>query len=201
MLYEIEPRGFPTQEISAFWENFMAEEEINWLLSRPEWLKTHDAEVGGQNNNAGNVDKNIRRSKVNWLEPNEETKFLWKKVTDVVANVNKHFFNFDLRGCYEPMQLSVYQENDLGGYEWHTDTGVRDLSVPRKLSMSLLLSDPSEFEGGDLQIKTTNDDAITLEQKRGRAWFFPSYILHRVTPVTKGTRRSVVLWVGGPSFK
>ena len=67
--------------------------------------------------------------------------------------------------------------------------------------MVLMLSDPSEFEGGELQIKTDSDDAITLEQKKGRAWFFPSYILHRVTPVTRGIRRSLVLWVGGPEFK
>jgi PKHD-type hydroxylase len=64
-----------------------------------------------------------------------------------------------------------------------------------------MLSDPSEFEGGQLEIKVNNDDPVTLEQKRGRAWFFPSYVLHRVTPVTKGPRRSLVLWVGGPEFK
>ena len=67
--------------------------------------------------------------------------------------------------------------------------------------MVLMLSDPSEFEGGQLEIKTDSDNPITLEQKRGRAWFFPSYVLHRVTPVTKGTRRSLVLWIGGPEFK
>jgi PKHD-type hydroxylase len=67
--------------------------------------------------------------------------------------------------------------------------------------MSLLLSDPSEFEGGELQVKTDSDEAITLEATQGRAWFFPSWALHRVTPVTKGVRRSLVIWVGGPPFK
>jgi PKHD-type hydroxylase len=76
-----------------------------------------------------------------------------------------------------------------------------DRHVPRKLSMSLLLSDPSEFEGGEFEVKTDSDIPINLEQKRGRAWFFPSWALHRVTPVTKGVRKSLVLWVGGPPFK
>jgi PKHD-type hydroxylase len=76
-----------------------------------------------------------------------------------------------------------------------------DGAAPRKLSMAMLLSDPSEFEGGEFQVKTTSDDVQTLEVKKGRAWFFPSYMLHRVTPVTKGVRRSLVLWVGGPQFK
>jgi PKHD-type hydroxylase len=65
----------------------------------------------------------------------------------------------------------------------------------------MLLSDPSEFEGGELQVKPYSDEVQTLEIKKGRAWFFPSYMLHKVTPVTKGTRRSLVLWVGGPAFK
>jgi PKHD-type hydroxylase len=65
----------------------------------------------------------------------------------------------------------------------------------------MLLSDTSEFEGGEFQVKTNNDEAQTLETKQGRAWFFPSYTLHRVAPVTKGIRRSLVLWVGGPAFK
>jgi PKHD-type hydroxylase len=65
----------------------------------------------------------------------------------------------------------------------------------------MLLSDPSDFEGGEFQVKTTNDDVQTLDYVKGRAWFFPSYTLHRVAPVTKGVRRSLVLWIGGPPFR
>jgi PKHD-type hydroxylase len=200
MLYEIEPRNNPTQELCAFWENFLTEEDINWILSRPEWLATKTAEVGGQTG-IGQVDSSIRKSDISWLNPNQETDFIWKKITYAVASVNKQFFNFDLKGCYEPIQMGIYRENDQGKYDWHTDSGMRDMAVPRKLSMSLLLTEPSEFEGGDLQVKLNSDEVVTLEQKRGRAWFFPSFVLHRVTPVTKGIRRSLVLWVGGPPFK
>jgi PKHD-type hydroxylase len=67
--------------------------------------------------------------------------------------------------------------------------------------MCLMLGDPAEFEGGDLEVMAGSAAPVTLEQRQGRAWFFPSYILHRVTPVTQGTRRSVVVWAGGPSFR
>jgi PKHD-type hydroxylase len=97
------------------------------------------------------------------------------------------------------MQLGVYTEHDQGHYDWHIDSGLETNTVPRKLSMALLLSDPSEFEGGELQIMRAGVPE-SVEQKRGRAWFFPSYLMHRVTPVTKGIRRSLVMWVGGPAF-
>ena len=67
--------------------------------------------------------------------------------------------------------------------------------------MALLLSDTSEFEGGNLQLKIDSDKEINVIQRKGRAWIFPSYILHRVTPVTRGVRKSLVIWAGGPKFK
>jgi PKHD-type hydroxylase len=63
------------------------------------------------------------------------------------------------------------------------------------------LNDPKEFKGGDFQLMVDSDTPVTVEQKKGRAWFFPSYTLHRVTPVTEGERKSLVLWIGGPAFR
>ena len=74
-------------------------------------------------------------------------------------------------------------------------------NAPRKLSMVLMLSDTSEFEGGELLLKSDSDEHKSLSMAKGRAWFFPSYMLHKVTPVTKGVRKTLVLWVGGPEFK
>jgi PKHD-type hydroxylase len=68
----------------------------------------------------------------------------------------------------------------------------------RKLSLVCQLSDPSEYEGGELQINT--GEIFTPEKQKGTVILFPSYLLHRVTPVTKGTRRSLVLWIEGPAF-
>ena len=70
----------------------------------------------------------------------------------------------------------------------------------RKISITVQLSDPSEYEGGDLQIKINAGQSDT-PKGLGNVVIFPSYLLHRVTPVTKGLRRSLVLWITGPAFK
>jgi PKHD-type hydroxylase len=200
MIYSIPPRQSKGKDFSAYWENFLTDDEINKILARPEWLNVSDACVGGGSGTM-EINKNIRTTDVSWLGLNPDTAWIWEKLVNVIADVNSQFFKFNLTGCYEPIQLGIYKETDQGHYNWHIDASPTDCHAPRKLSMSLLLSDPLEFEGGQLQIKTNNDEERTLEMIKGRAWFFPSYILHRVTPVTKGVRRSLVLWIGGPEFK
>jgi PKHD-type hydroxylase len=202
MIATIPPRHPPGKDNLAYWEDFLTDADITALLARPEWT-TADHGVTGLSTNHS-VNTKIRSSKVSWLQRDQETEHYWKIITNAVARVNAQFFQFDLSGCYEPIQLGVYQysADDPGHYNWHADANNGDpLVVPRKLSMSLLLSDPSEFEGGELQVLVDNSEARSLEQQRGRAWFFPSWMLHRVTPVTKGIRRSLVLWVGGPPFR
>jgi PKHD-type hydroxylase len=199
MLYPIQPRNSSGKDDTAYWEGFFSEEELDKILALPQWHEQQEAVVNGDAD-IGIIDNNIRRSQTAWLQVTSETEWIWRKIANVVGGVNSTFFRFDLTGCYEPMQLSVYKESDGGHYNWHVDSSAFSKKVPRKLSMSLLLSDPSEFEGGELQVQLSKE-AKVLEAKRGRAWFFPSYVLHRVTPVTKGVRRSLVLWVGGPEFK
>jgi PKHD-type hydroxylase len=196
------PRYTIGSETHAYWEDFLTEEEILKLLSVKEWHEKQRGLIGvNQVNVSGDYIDKIRNSNVSWLTPTQETSIIWEKILDTITQVNRRYFHYDLTGCYEAAQLTSYHYSEQQHYSWHIDSGVSDCGVPRKLSMSLLLSDPSEFEGGDLQLKVVSDDPATVEQKRGRAWFFPSYMLHRVTPVTKGLRRSLVLWVGGPQFK
>jgi PKHD-type hydroxylase len=73
----------------------------------------------------------------------------------------------------------------------------------RKVSITVQLSDPSEYEGGDLQyFRGGNpDNADTVFKKKGYVFLFPSYMMHRVTPVTQGVRKSLVLWVGGEHYR
>jgi PKHD-type hydroxylase len=200
MIYSIPPRHSVGEDFVAYWEGFLTKEDINKILAMPEWLNVAEAGIGGSGGNSA-IDKNIRRTDISWVGLRPDTAWLWEKLSNVIADVNRQFFKFDLTGCYEPIQLGIYKESDNGHYNWHVDASPTDTHAPRKLSMSLLLSDPSEFEGGELQVKTCNDEIQTLGMVKGRAWFFSSYTLHRVTPVTKGVRRSLVLWVGGPPFK
>ena len=74
----------------------------------------------------------------------------------------------------------------------------------RKVSLTVQLSDPSEYEGGDLEISKgglSEDSGYKMHRGKGTVVIFPSYMMHRVTPVTRGTRRSFVLWVGGSHYK
>ena len=90
-------------------------------------------------------------------------------------------------------------EADGGHYDWHMDTGPDQFSR-RKISITVQLSDPSEYEGGDLQLKINSGHQNT-PKGFGTVVIFPSYLLHRVTPVTGGLRKSLVLWITGPAFK
>jgi PKHD-type hydroxylase len=198
MIATIPPKSHLVQEESAYWEDFLTKEDIDTILALPQWHNLGEAAVGGDG--VGKIDNQIRTTEIVWWVPCEKTKHIWEKIIAAVTNVNNQFFHFDLTGCYEPAQLGIYKAKDKSHYDWHIDGGMKN-STPRKLSMCLLLSDPDDFKGGNLEIKTVNDDPIALEQKQGRAYFFPSYTLHRVTPVTKGVRRSLVMWIGGPPFK
>lgn len=197
MLWEIPPFSSPGKDDFCYFEGFLDDSDINHILARSEWHQQKDAQVGG--GYEGIVNKEKRRTNVSWMFPDQDNRHIWEKITNTIWAANRQFFRFDLRGCYEAMQLGVYTEQDQGHYDWHTDSGLETNTVPRKLSMALLLSDTSEFEGGELQIMN-GGVPVSVEQKRGKAWFFPSYMMHRVTPVTKGIRRSLVMWVGGPSF-
>lgn len=201
MIFNLEPKHSPGKDTHAYWDDFLAPEDLNLILASPVWHELAKGRVGGNDYLNGNVDKNVRNTDICWWAPNQENYHIWQKFSNVVSEINTRYFKYDLTGFYEPAQLGLYTGNEQSHYKWHVDGSAKDRNVPRKLSMVLMLSDTSEFEGGELQIKTETDDIISLEQKKGRAWFFPSYILHRVTPVTRGVRRSLVLWVGGPEFK
>ena len=197
LIWNIAPFSSPGKDDFCYWEGFLDDSDINYILSRPEWHNNQPAEIGSSQESQVNPEK--RRTNVSWMFPDENNKHIWQKMSDAIWQANRQFFQFDIRGCYEGAQLGSYTAQDQGHYGWHIDSGLETTNVPRKLSMALLLSDPSEFEGGNLEVNV-NGETIAVEQKRGRAWFFPSWAIHRVTPVTKGLRRSLVLWMGGPAF-
>lgn len=199
MIYPIPPVNTFGKDNYAYWEGFLTNEEINYLLNADNWVNAQQAQIGSSSDI--NINKNIRSTKISWLQLTNENKEIWDKFSKVIAEVNSRYFHFDLTGFYEPIQLGIYTAKDNGHYDWHIDMCTGNKHASRKLSMVLMLSDPSEFEGGDLLLKSDRDHPSKLEMAQGRAWFFPSYMLHKVTPVTKGTRKTLVLWVGGPQFK
>lgn len=178
----------------AWWEGAFTNEELNILQS-----KARNAEVNAQvgSGAAGMVNQNIRRSQVSWVNHSPETSWLFSRLADVVSNLNSQFFKFDLTGFGEALQLTNYDQSEHGMYGWHQDYNA---VISRKLSLVLQLSDPSEYEGGNLQLMTTGQPE-NIKKQRGLIAVFPSYVLHQVTPVTQGNRQTLVAWISGPAFR
>jgi PKHD-type hydroxylase len=180
----------------AWWEGAFSDQELDWLQERAAKADVQ-AQVGG------NSDKdrlaNIRRSQVSWLDKTPDTAWVFEKLANVASSLNAQFYRFDLTGFGEALQLTNYNQSEKGMYGWHQDYGGR-LNISRKLSMVLQLTDPSQYEGGNLQILTSGEP-INVRKQRGLIAAFPSYVLHQVTPVTSGSRQSLVAWISGPAFK
>lgn len=138
-----------------------------------------------------------RRTKIHWLEFNDDNIWIYRKVGAIAQNINAAHYRFDLSGCFEPFQLTRYEATVKGHYDWHQDYGA---PVSRKLSITLQLSAADAYDGGDLEIMTTNK-VLQAERARGMVIAFPAYQLHRVTPVERGERRSLVAWISGPVFR
>ena len=139
----------------------------------------------------------LRKSSVIGLPPDGEHQWAFDRLGMLCLQCNQQRFNFDLRGFYENLQLAEYGEGDF--FDWHLDFGFGASSV-RKLSITVQLSKEDSYEGGDLQFMI-NQNIVNAPRKQGTVVVFPSFILHRVTPITKGKRRSIVGWVGGPPYR
>lgn len=139
----------------------------------------------------------IRNSAVTFLYPNDVNAWIFGRMTEAIIEINNNHFGFDIFGLIEGLQFTQYVA-PAQHYDWHID---RDHNfTPRKLSVSVMLSDPSTLKGGQLEMRFSrlSDKPI---QFQGTGIFFPSYVLHRVAPITKGIRYSLVAWVSGPPFK
>lgn len=188
------------QESFAWTNSNFSEEELNWLQNKAKDSNKVRAYVG--NGVDGEINPGIRRSEVNWLFNNSDTKWVFEKLGFIVSSLNARFFRFDLTGFGEAIQLTNYNSDEKGMYGWHIDGwGGPSTNPNRKLSIVLQLSDPSEYEGGNLELKTSSDQIIRIKKQRGLIVAFPSWSLHQVTPVTQGSRQSLVSWITGPAFR
>jgi len=167
-------------------ENFLTDKELT------------DGEVGLE----GKIEK-ARKSKIHFFGYSQETKWLFEKINKVIETVNEEYYNFDLNG-YDSIQYSEYRAEDGGRYDFHIDF-IHD-AIPqneydymtRKLSFSLMLND--DYVGGDFEF-LVSQEPIRHNLKKGDMLLFPSFFMHRVTPVTEGVRKSLVSWVTGPKFR
>ena len=157
-----------------------------------------DASVGSnQGIKGGVIDTKTRTSHISWI-PFKKMQPMYKKIEQVMKTTNGNHFGFDGMQITEMAQYTEYPEG--GFYEWHVDNDVNCAHEPpvRKISMTCLLSPENEFEGGDLELMA---EGKVAKIKQGHAVFFASFIRHRVKPVIRGNRKSLVMWFGGTPFK
>lgn len=142
-----------------------------------------------------------RNNYLAWIkydENNAQLCNLFKKIYNKIIEVNKNHFQFILTDV-EPFQYTSYSKGEY--YNKHLDIG-NNLSLGnthRKLSFSIQLSNPNEYEGGDLCVYDS-DECLIAEKSKGSITFFPSFMLHEVKEVAKGKRLSLVGWAWGPKF-
>ena len=151
----------------------------------------------GMNKPEGGVDTKKRVTTISWI-PFKEMEAMYVDLNKFIQKANENHFGFGDIRITENAQFTEYPEG--GFYDWHMDCDTNMSHEPpvRKISMTLLLNDPSEFEGGHLELGGPGKFG---ELKQGHAICFASFINHRVQPVKRGLRQSLVVWFGGKPFK
>ena len=142
----------------------------------------------------------MRRADLAWLEDIPQADWVMDRMVRIVAQANREGFGFDLDDFAESAQVARYGADRLGHFDWHSDIGAGPLAARRKLTVVVQLSDPAAYQGGVLELRPDSNVA-QADAGRGVATIFPSFLLHRVTPVTFGTRWSLTLWAHGPAFR
>ena len=189
----------PPQDLFNYYQfhSPLDESTINTILNLIHPLK----ETSGLIMDKEGVQPN-RSSNIKWVPLTPPYKKIYNLLDSLITQANKDLFNFKILNSLDNIQYTEYLSSNVGEYDWHVDAGP---TSDRKLSLTIQLSDPSEYEGGELQILPYGidnmDNILTLPKEKGKVIVFPSYLLHRVTPITKGTRKSLVWWVGGCPFR
>ena len=188
-----------------YWKSYIVQtttpiftpEQCNIISRVGRSLPPIKAEVGGVHKGA--VDTKTRISHISWIPfDNIDAKPMYKKLEEVMYMTNKRHFGFENMEINENAQYTEYPEG--GFYNWHMDLDTNMSNEPpvRKISMSLNLSAENEYEGGGLEIQKPGN---IISPKQGHAVFFASFVNHRVIPITRGIRKSLVMWFGGEPFK
>ena len=171
-------------------------EQCRMIIDCGRRQKPQKAQVG-MGKPGGGLDTNKRVTTISWI-PFKEMPEMYNQVNEFIQKANRNHFGFGDIQITEQAQFTEYPEG--GFYDWHTDTDVNMSHEPpvRKISMTCLLSPENQFEGGDLELMAPGK---RVKLKQGHAIIFASFLNHRVAPVTRGVRQSLVMWFGGEPFK
>lgn len=177
------------------WKKIISDETIEKIHSAANALPQTDASVGSNGNSK--VDPNVRISNVSWIHYNDQHKEIFDQIIPRVDSINYWHFGFLLHGM-ESFQYTRYHPG--GHYKFHNDVIAKKENEQRKLSIVVSLTDPAEYEGGRFFLNPTGDVPMQFKFEKGDMMAFPSYVPHKVEPVTSGLRTTLVSWIYGPKF-
>lgn len=187
--------NLPITEVQ-FVKNFLYPHEIDALLMMVQNIPFQKANVYGSEG-SGMV---LRESIIKWVEWNDANWWLYSKIMEKVNDLNNQLWNFDLFGINEFFQYTEYtrSESVRGHYDWHIDVGHHGLASNRKLSFECVLDD--DYTGGEFAM-LIGPTEHRVRLSKGDAVVYPSFLLNKIYPVSSGSRKSLVSWISGPSFK
>jgi PKHD-type hydroxylase len=179
----------------VFKENFLSDIECDKLIQSLDTDELTEGEVVGDYSGKKNINNNVRQTlNVDFLDKN-----LFNKINSAIKVANINYFRYDI----ESIDTLRFLKYGIGGtYNWHTDYGRHECSM-RKLTAIIQLSDDKDYEGGDFEFGITDakgDDLVKGNRGKGCLLVFPSFLSHRVAPITKGTRYSIITWMEGDTF-
>lgn len=186
---------FNNDFVDFIWfKNFLTSEECDKI--KAQWKDEEVIDAMVNNSEVRGKKEDLRKSSINFLKPGVND-WIYDRLSQACIQANSNRFKFDIKGFQTELQLAKYE--DGGFFDWHMDFGSGDISN-RKLSITVQLSDPSDYEGGNLQF-LVNQNHVDAPRDKGTAIIFPSFFPHRVMPVSKGCRMSVVGWIAGPPYR
>ena len=194
---DLKPIFLPTEDINQtnyYWFNGgFTSDEVDKIIEDAKEYPFIKALVVDEEN----TDK-FRKSNIKWLPFDSKWEWVIDRIMTQVVEANNIIWNFDLKAIIDNIQYTEYDGNG-GHYDWHLDIGPGSISH-RKISIVIQLSDPDDYVGGDLEIMNASEKTV-IPRGKGNVVIFPSFLLHRVVPLTSGNRKSLVLWVGGDHYK
>lgn len=171
-------------------------DEIEQIYALEDLQSFSRGKVGSDSDPSGEVKEEQRTSDIMWIYQDNRSNWLFYKFGALVSNVNTDHFMYDIEG-FDNFQYTRYREGEF--YNWHLDINPAYSNYERKISASIILSDPEEYEGGEFQIIYNGrvDEPVSLKPNKGDVIFFASWMPHRVAPIISGVRKSLVCWING----
>ena len=189
----------------VYWNNVFSDIELAKVTEYCDGVGVEQSVTFNKGTETQTVDHSYRKSQSRFHDCNDSNNWIFEKLLAAMDSANKMFFQYDLVG-FDNFQYTSYSDSEY--YHYHTDTFYGEFPIDknthlsRKLSASLIISDQADYDGGEFHICLGDPNKPhILNQRKGTMLIFPSNILHRVTPVTRGVRKSIVVWTLGPKFR